>query len=216
MNYAQLVAAIQSYPENFEQSFVDNIPNFVRQAEQRIFQMVQPPVLRKNVTANMTAGNKYLAVPPGFLAVYSLSVIMPDGSQSFLTNKDVNFIREAFPQPANTGAPTHYALFDQDTFILGPAPDIDYGTELHCFVYPPSIVDAGTSWLGDNFEAALLYGALVEAGAFMKEEADVVAMYQKGFESAMAQLADLTDGKERRDAYRSGQRRITVPRGVVQ
>jgi hypothetical protein len=214
MNYAELVAAIESYPENFEQSFIDNIPNFVRQAEQRIFQMVQPPVLRRNVTANMTTGNKYLDAPPGFLAVYSLSVITSDGSQYFLINKDVNYIREAFPRPSETGIPTHYALFDDNTFIMGPAPDQDYGTELHCFVYPPSIVDAGSSWLGDNFEAALLYGALIEAAVFMKEEADVVNMYRTGFESAMAQLADLTDGKERRDAYRSGQRRLPVtPKG---
>lgn len=210
MNYTELVAAIEAYPENYEQSFIDNIDNFIRQAEQRIFQMVQPPVLRRNVTATMTTGNKYLAVPPGFLAVYSLSYIETNGTQHFLINKDVNYVREAFPNPNDLGAPTHYALFDDNTFIMGPAPDQDYGTELHCFVYPPSIVDAGTSWLGDNFEAALMYGALIEAAVFMKEEADVVAMYRTGFESAMAQLADLTDGKERRDAYRSGQRRVRV------
>lgn len=214
MNYTELKAAILAYPENYEPSFEANIPNFVTQAEQRIFQMVQPPVLRRNVTANMTTGNKYLDTPPGFLAVYSLSYIESNGSQHFLINKDVNYIREAFPNPSDLGAPTHYALFDDNTFIMGPAPDQDYGTELHCFVYPPSIVDAGTSWLGDNFEAALLYGALVEAAVFMKEEADVVNMYRTGFESAMAQLADLTDGKERRDAYRSGQRRMAVaPKG---
>lgn len=210
MNYTELKAAIESYPENFEQSFVDNIPNFVRQAEQRIFQMVQPPVLRRNLTATMTTGNKYLSVPVGFLAVYSLSYIETNGTQHFLINKDVNYVREAFPNPNDTGAPTHYALFDDNTFIMGPTPDQNYGTELHCFIYPESIVDAGTSWLGDNFEAALLYGALIEAAVYMKEEADVVNMYRTGFESAMAQLADLTDGKERRDAYRSGQRRIRV------
>lgn len=210
MNYAELTAAIKAYPENYEQDFVDNIDNFIVQAEQRIFQMVQPPVLRKNVVANMTAGNKYLEVPPGFLAVYSLSVILQDGSQQFLINKDVNYIRECYPQPADQGVPAHYALFDQERFILGPAPDFSYGTELHCFVYPESITTAGSSWLGDNFEAALLYGSLIEAAVFMKEEGDVVNMYRTGFESAMAQLADLTDGKERRDAYRSGQRRIQV------
>lgn len=214
MNYVELTAAIKAYPENYEQDFVDNIDNFIVQAEQRIFQMVQPPVLRKNVVANMTTGNKYLNVPPGFLAAYSLSVILQDGSQQFLINKDVNFIREAYPSPADTGVPAHYALFDQNTFIMGPAPDFDYGTELHCFTYPPSITTAGSSWLGDNFEAALLYGSLIEAAVFMKEEADVINMYRTGFESAMAQLADLTDGKERRDAYRSGQRRLPVqPKG---
>lgn len=214
MDYTQLVAAIEAYPENYEQSFIDNIPNFVRQAEQRIFQMVQPPVLRENVTAFMTTGNKYLSVPPGFLAVYSLSYIDTDGTQHFLINKDVNYIREAYPRPSDLAAPAHFAQFDDNTFIMGPTPDQDYGTELHCFRYPPSIVDAGTSWLGDNFEAALLYGALIEAAAFMKEEADVVSMYRAGFDSAMAQLADLTDGKERRDAYRSGQRRLPVqPKG---
>lgn len=214
MNYTELVAAIESYPENYEQTFIDNIPNFVHQAEQRIFQMVQPPVLRTNVVANMTTGNKYLSVPPHFLSVYSLTYIDPDGTQHFLINKDVNYIREAFPNPTALGAPTHFAQFDDNTFILGPTPDQDYGTELHCFVYPPSIVDAGTSWLGDNFEAALLYGALIEAAVFMKEEADVMAAYQRGFDSAMAQLADLSDGKERRDAYRSGQRRLQVsPKG---
>ena len=214
MNYDELKEAIMAYPENFEQSFVDNIPNFVRQCEQRVFQMVQPPVLRKNVTANMTAGNKYLDMPPGYLSIYSLTYNDPDGTQHFMIDKDVNFIREAFPNPSTTGAPTHYAQFDDNTVILGPTPDQDYGTELHCFVYPPSIVDAGTSWLGDNFESALLYGALVEAGVYMKEEADVLAAYRAGFDSAMAQLADLTDGKERRSAYRDGQRRLQVsPKG---
>lgn len=216
MNYTELVAAIKAYPENYEQDFVDNIDNFIVQAEQRIFQMVQPPVLRKNVTANMTGSNKYLSVPLGFLAVYSLSYIDPDGTQHFMINKDVNYIREAYPNPNDVGPPQHYALFDQDTFIMGPTPDASYGAELHCFVYPESITEAetGHTWLGDNFEAALLYGALIEAAVFMKEEADVINMYRTGFESAMAQLADLTDGKERRDAYRSGQRRLPVqPKG---
>lgn len=214
MNYTQLTDAIKSTTENYETDFVASIDRFITQAEQRIFQMVQPPELRRNLTANVTTGNKYLPVPVGFLAVYSITMIAPDGSQTFLINKDVNYIREAYPNPNDLGLPQHYALFDQQTFIMGPSPDADYGTELHCFVYPESIVTAGNTWLGDNFEAALFYGALKEAAVFMKEEADVIAMYDAGFESAMAQLADLTDGKERRDAYRSGQRQLTVPRGT--
>lgn len=212
MNYTELTAAIIRYTENEEQSFVDNIPNFVRQAEQRIFQTVQPPELRRNVTSNMTTGNKYLGEPLEFLAVYSIAVILSDGTEQFLINKDVNYIREAYPRPTDTGTPQHYALFDVDTIILGPTPDQDYGVELHFFAYPPSIITAGTSWLGDNFEAALLYGALIEAGTFMKEEADMMTIYRTGFDSAMMLLADLADGKERRDAYRSGQKRIPVQR----
>jgi hypothetical protein len=213
MNYTQLTAALESYAENFEADFITNIPNFVRQTEKRIFQMVQPPVLRSNVTSNMATGNKYLGEPLKFLSVYSISVIMADGSQYFLVNKDVNFIREAFPNPTVLGLPTHYALFDQTNIILGPTPDHNYGVELHFFAYPPSIVDAGNSWLGDNFEAALMYGALIEAAVFMKAEQDMFAAYKMGFDTAMQQLSDLSDGKERRDAYRAGQRRISVPRG---
>lgn len=213
MNYEQLTQAILTYTENWEQEAINNIPNFVRQAEQRIYQTVQPPVLRKNMQATMSAGNPYLDVPPTFLAVYSLTAVDATGRQAFLLNKDVNFIREAYPDPTEQGMPLHYALFDKDTIILGPTPDQDYGTEMHFFAYPPSIVDAGSSWLGDNFEAALMYGALIEAAVFMKEEADVIAMYRTGYDTAMMQLADLADGKERRDAYRSGQKRIPTQRG---
>jgi hypothetical protein len=209
MNYSQLVSEIESFVENkFE---VADINTFITQAEQRIYNQIQLPALRKNVTGNTTSGNKYLTCPSDWLATFSLAVIDPvTGEYDYLLNKDVNFIREAFPYPAVEGKPTHYAQFDQDTFILGPTPDDDYDMELHYFYYPASIVDAGTSWLGDNFDTALLYGCLLEAYTFMKGEQDVMAAYQKRYDEAMAMLKMLGDGKNRTDAYRDGQARYPV------
>ena len=218
MNYTQLSAAIQAYTENTEADFVANIPVFVTQAEQRIFNSVQFPSLRQNVTGVTTTNNKYLQCPLDFLAVYSLAIINASGEYEYLLNKDVNFIRQAYPQPTDTGIPRYYALFGprsdnaaELTFILGPTPDAAYGAELHYFFYPPSITVAPfTSWLGDNFDTVLLYASLVEAYTYMKGEADMMALYNQKFMEALALAKRLADGMERQDAYRSGQFRQKV------
>ena len=209
MNYAQLVAEIQSYVE--DQFQVDDINTFIKQAEQRIYNSVQFPAIRKNVTGTTTVNNKYLTCPADWLATFSMAVIDPvTGNYEYLLNKDVNFIRAAYPPPNDTGKPLYYALFDQNTFILGPTPDANYSVELHYYRYPESIVTAGTTWLGDNFDSALLYGALLEAYTYMKGEADVLANYNARYNEAMALLKQLGDGKDRQDAYRSGQVRYPV------
>lgn len=225
MNYTQLTAAICDYTQNFEQDFVANIPVFVRQAEQRIYNTVQFPSLRKNMTGTLTANNKYLSAPGDFLAVYSLAVVDATGAYEFLLNKDVNFIRQAYPTPTSTGLPKYYALFGPTTtnntppvitnelsFIMGPTPDAAYTVELHFYYMPESISVAasGQSWLGDNFDSVLLYGALVEAVTFMKGEADMVALYNTKYTEALALAKRLGDGLERQDAYRSGQYRQAV------
>lgn len=209
MNYAQLVAEIQSYVEN--QFATEDIDTFIRQTEQRVYNQIQLPALRKNVIGLIAANNKYLSCPTDWLATYSVAVIDPlTGEYEYLLNKDVNFIREAFPFPLVSGKPTHYAQFDQNTFILGPTPSTNYNVELHYFYYPESIVDAGTTWLGNNFDSVLLYGALLEAYTYMKGEQDVMATYQKRYDDAMAMLKMLGDGKNRTDAYRDGQARYPV------
>lgn len=209
MNYAQLVAAVEDYTEN---SFaVADMNTFIKEAEQRIYNSVQLPALRKNVTGNTTANNKYLACPSDWLATFSLAVIdLTSGDFEYLLNKDVNFIREAYPSPSYTGKPEYYAQFDQNTFILGPTPNAAYSMELHYFYYPESIVTAGTSWLGDNFDSVLLYGALLEAYTYMKGDTDVMTYYKQRYDEAMQLLKQLGDGKNRRDAYRSGQVRYPV------
>lgn len=208
MNYAELVAAVEDYTEN---SFaVADINTFIEQAEQRVYNAVQLPALRKNVTGVSTANNKYLACPSDWLATYSLAVVDSDGNYQYLLNKDVNFIREAYPSPNQTGLPEYYGLFDENTFILGPTPNNSYTMELHYFYYPPSIVTEGTSWLGDNFDSVLLYGTLLEAYTYMKGEADILALYKQRYDEAMQMLKQLADGKNRRDAYRSGQIRYPV------
>lgn len=208
MNYTELVAEIQSYTEN--QFQVDDINTFIEQAEQRIYNSVQLPALRKNVTGNVTANNKYLSSPSDWLATFSLAVIDADGNYTYLLDKDVNFIREAYRKSTDTGLPVYYALFDQDSFILGPTPDASYLMELHYYYYPQSIVTAGTSWLGDNFDSTLLYGSLLEAYTYMKGEADVLANYKARYDEAMALLKQLGDGKNKSDAYRNGQPRYKV------
>lgn len=215
MNYVQLCAAIEDYTENTFTA--DELATFVKQAEQRIYNTVQLPNLRKNVTGTTTSGNKYLACPTDFLAVYSLAVISPDGSYEFLLNKDVNFIRQAYPTPADTGTPAHYAIFgplssnvNELVFLLGPTPNAAYSMELHYFYYPESIVTANTTWLGDNFDSALLNASLLEAITFMKGEPDMVKLYQDRYVQSIALLKNLGDGKDRQDAYRSGQVRIQV------
>jgi hypothetical protein len=218
MNYTQLTASIKAYCENdFPQAVgaggltsAEQIARFVQQAEQRIYNSIQFPALRKNVTGNATASNKYLATPVDWLATFSLARINADGSYNYLLNKDVNYIREAFPFPATTGAPTHYAIFDENTFILGPTPDASYGMELHYFYYPQSIVTAGTSWLGDNLDSLLLYGSLLEAASFMKSEADTVKNYMDRYNEAFTMAKQLGEGKDRQDMYRTPQIRYPV------
>lgn len=218
MNYAALVSAIKAYTENDFPNTAGSggltstgqIDIFIQEAEQRIYNMVQLLDLRKNVTGNVTTGNKYLSVPSDWLANFSLAVIDASGNYNYMLNKDVNFIREAFPNPTDTGLPTHYAFFDENSYILGPTPDSNYSVELHYFYYPPSIVTAGTSWLGDNFDSVLLYGALLEAYTFMKGEPDVIAQYQKRYDEAMAMLKQLGEGKNRQDMYRTPQVRYPV------
>ena len=211
MNYTELNASIQSFCENYETDFVAAIPTFVKQAEQYIYNSVQLPAIRKNQTANVTSGNQYLTLPNDYLAAFSLSVVTPTTlAQSFLLQKDVNFIRESYPAPGSTGTPKHYAQFDANTYIMGPTPDASYGVELHYYFYPQSIVTAGTSWVGDNFDSVLLYGSLVEAAIFMKAEADILTFYKAHFDASMGSLKVLGDGKDRRDAYRAGQVRVDV------
>ena len=225
MNYAQLFETIKGYVENdfpntswtgsdgsstVTLTSTEQINTFIQQAEQRVFNTVQLLDLRKNVTGNCTASNKYLSVPSDWLATFSIAVIDGDGNYEYLLNKDVNFIRQSFPNPNDEGLPTHYAYFDENSFILGPTPDDNYAVELHYFYYPQSIVVAGTSWLGDNFDSVLLYGSLLEAYTFMKGEQDVIAEYQKRYDDAMIMLKQLGEGKNRQDMYRSGQVRYPV------
>jgi len=219
MNYTQLVAEIQSYTEN--QFATDDINTFIKQAEQRVYNTIQFPSLRKNVTGATYGNNKYLSAPNDFLSVFSMAVVDGTGAYSYLLNKDVNFIREAYPVPTDTGLPQYYALFGPTTtnaatpvittelsFILGPTPGAAYVIELHYYYYPESIVTAGTSWLGDNFDSVLFYGSLLEAYTYMKGEADVYTAYQKRYDEALAMAKRLGDGLERSDAYRSGQSRV--------
>ena len=212
MNYTQLVAQIQDYTEN--EFTTDVVNTFITQAEQRIYNSVQLPALRKNVTGTATTGNKYLAMPSNWLATFSLAVINSDNEYLYLLNKDVNFIRQSFPDTDSDfyGEPQYYAVFDQNTFILGPTPDQNYNMELHYFYYPESIttVTGGQTWLGDNFSSTLLYGSLLEAYTYMKGEQDVMQEYQKRYDDAMMLLKQLSDGKDRQDAYRSGQVRYPV------
>lgn len=296
MNYDQLAQAIQDYAETTESVFVYNIPNFVQLAEERIYNSVQLPAIRKNVIGNFTSGDKYLALPSDYLASFSLAVIDAAGSYEYLIDKDVNFIRQAYPSPSDSGTPKYYGQFDEDTYIIGPTPDADYQTELHYYYYPLSIVkgqitgfaaptggsgyvdgtyenvnltggngqfasanitvalgvvttvtvvnpgalyvngdiltcantflggtgsgfsvavnnignEAGTSWLGDNFESVLLYGALREAVIFQKGEQDMVNYYEQKYQESLVLLKVLGDGKDRRSAYRDGQVRVPV------
>ena len=213
MDYVSLCADIQDYVEN---SFsADQLATFVQQAEQRIYNSVQLPDLRKNVTGTVTQDSPYLSCPNDFLAPYSMAVVDGTGNYSYLLNKDVNFIREAYPNPTDTAIPKYYAIFGPQsndikelTFILGPTPDSGYTVELHYFYYPESIVTANQTWLGDNFDSALLWGSIVEAYIFLKGEESLIAVYQKRYDDAMALLMNLGNGKDRGDAYRNGQYRV--------
>jgi hypothetical protein len=228
MNYSTLFETIKGYVENDfpNQDWTnpagtgtvtltqkEQVDTFIRQAEQRIFNSVQLPVFRKNVVGNTTLGNKYLNVPTDWLATFSLAAIDPvTSAQTYLLQKDVEFIRECYPVPTATGTPKYYAIFDNTTFILGPTPNDDYDMELHYFYYPQSIVDSGsgTSWLGDNFDSVLLYGSLLEAYTFMKGEPDVIQNYMARYNEALMMLKQLGEGKDRQDTYRTLQTRIPV------
>lgn len=237
MNYFALFIDVKSYLESDfpDVVFTDNtgststsaatftsteqINTFITQAEQRIYNTVQFPSLRKNVTGTTSLNNKYLSCPSDFLSSYSMAVINVDGSYSYLLNKDVNFIRESYPTPTDTGTPAYYALFGplstneaELSFILGPTPDAAYSVELHYFYYPESITTtaSGTTWLGDNLDSVLLYGSLVEGYTFLKGEPDIIAFYEKKYQDALALAKRLGDGLERQDSYRSGQARVPV------
>ena len=215
MNYAELQAAVENYTENTFSSV--DFAQMTEIAEQKIYNSVQLPALRKNVTGSLTSGNSYLSAPNDFLSVFSIAVIDALGAYTYLLNKDVNFIREAYPSPASTGLPKYYAIFgpssgdpNELTFLLGPTPSASLSAELHYFYYPQTIVTAGTSWLGDNFDSALFNAVMVEAARFMKAEQDIVAMYNEEYQQSLTLLKNLGDGKQRQDAYRSGQLRTKV------
>ena len=239
MNYQELFETIKGYAEDdfpntqygdpsaASLTFTsrEQVDTFIKQAEQRIYNSVQFPAIRKNVTGTTVTSNKYLSAPSDFLAVYSMAVIKADGAYEYLLNKDVNFIREAYPNPTSTGTPRYYALFgpttinanppvitDEYSFILGPTPDDAYSVELHYYYYPESITVAsdGRTWLGDNFDTLLLYGSLLEAYTYMKGEADVLANYEKRYNESLLLAKRLGDGMERQDAYRAGQFRMEV------
>ena len=208
MDYTALTTNIQDICETTFTA--DVLAMFTQQSEQKIYNSVQIPALRKNVIGTISGSNKYLTAPSDFIWAYSLAVISAGDVYTYLINKDVNFMREAYPNPSDKGVPKHYAYFDDDTFILGPTPETSYDTELHYGYYPESIVTAGTTWLGENFDSALLNGALIEAIRFMKGEPDVAAMYESLYAQSITLLKNLGDGKLREDAYRSGQVRTTV------
>ena len=232
MNYSQLVASIQSYTENqFPDTYLadgstvtstQQIDRFIEQAEQRIYNSVQFPSLRKNMTGVVSTTTPYLSAPDDYLATYSLAVIDGDGNYEYLLNKDVNFIRQSYPKASDIGLPKYYALFgptvtgasisNELTFLIGPKPDANYTVELHFYYYPTSITTAtsGQTWLGDNFDTVLLYGSLVEAYTYMKGEADMISLYNNKYMEALALAKRLGDGMERQDAYRSGQYRQQV------
>jgi hypothetical protein len=221
MNYTELKTAVEDYTEN---SFSANdFATMTKLAEQKIYNSVQLPALRKNVTGILSSGNKYLSCPGDFLSVFSLAVILADGSYEYLLDKDVNFIRQAYPTPTSTGVPRYYAIFgptttndpspvitDELSLILGPTPNSTYSVELHYFYYPISIVTTGTSWLGDNFDSVLFNAVMVEAARFMKEEPDIIQNYENQFAQSLILLKQLGDGKNRQDAYRNGQVRVKV------
>jgi hypothetical protein len=201
---------VQDYTENTESSFVSYIPTFIQTAEERIYNTIQIPALRKTATGTLTLNNQYLTLPTDWLGTFSLQLIYPSGVGTFLLNKDAEYMREAFPDATVTGTPTHYGQFDQNTLVLGPTPDQNYTAQLSYYYYPTSIVTAGTSWLGDNVQNVLLYGALREAYLYLKGEEDLINYYEQKYQEGIALLKVLGEGKNRRDVYRSGQNRVPV------
>lgn len=209
LTYAQLSTAIQEYLEEYETTFVSNIPTFIRQAEERIYREVQLPSLRKAVTGTTTASNRFLGMPSDFLSVYEMAVIQ-SGVHTFLIPKEVAFLREAFPDVGYEGVPRYYALFDQDSFELSPTPDDAYTIQLNYQAMPASIVDAGSSWLGTNASAALLWGSIVEAYAYLKGDAELMKTYEMRYKEGLQELAKMGYGYMRRDSYRDGERTMNV------
>jgi hypothetical protein len=222
MTYTELTDAIINYTQNDDPAFIEYIPTFVTQAEERIYNSVQIPPLRKNVTGLLVAGNKYLTCPEDFMSVFSMAITDTATGYEYLLNKDVNFLRASYPDPNEVGTPKYYALFgpnvvasvaqDYLSFMFAPTPDVAYTAELHYYAYPESITVAGdgTTWLSLNYSPVLLYGSLVEAYIFMKGEADLMAVYEKKYQDAIGQLNRLGTGLERGDAYRDGQAKIKV------
>lgn len=222
LTYLQLSEAIQNYTEVNEPTFIDNIPNFVQNTETLINNTVQLPAFRKNVTGQTTPSFPYVDLPSDFLSIFSIAVasyaqdgITIVGPYVYLLQKDVNYIREAYPYPATpptsaTGQPKYYSIFSNEAFLLGPTPNICYPLEMHYYAYPPSITVAGTSWLGDNYPSVLLWGSLVEAAIYLKGEADMIQNYQNKYNEAMAPLKQLADGKDREDNFRT----VQVRQGV--
>ena len=202
MNYATLVTLLQDYTQNSSSEFIAAIPEIVKLAEDRIYQSVQIPALKRNATSNFVLGNKYLAAPTDFLAAYSMAAKSATGVYSYLLEKEVGYINEAFPNPSATGVPRYYALFNDATFVVSPTPDDFYEVELHYFYEPPSIVDAGNSWLGDNTESVLFYGCLSEAYTYMKGDADLTALYRARYDEALGRLKVLGEGQDKRDNFR--------------
>jgi hypothetical protein len=202
MNYTTLVTLLQDYTQNSSSEFIAAIPEIVKLAEDRIYQSVQIPALKRNATSNFVSGNKYLAAPTDFLASYSMAAKSATGVYSYLLEKEVGYINEAFPDPSATGVPRYYALFNDATFVVSPTPDDFYEVELHYFYEPPSIVDAGNSWLGDNTESVLFYGCLSEAYTYMKGDADLTALYRARYDEALGRLKVLGEGQDKRDNFR--------------
>lgn len=207
MNYTELKAEIWAYLQTDDDGLGGMTDTIIRQAEERIVRSVQLPYFRKNVTGNATNGNKYLSAPSDFLSVYSIAAISA-GEQFYLLPKDVAFIREAYPSATATGLPKYYALFDENTFLLGPTPNSNYEMELHYYYEPASIVDTGTSWLGDNAENALLYGCLVEGYTVLKGDPEIMQVYADRYMDALTQLKTLGEGRDRSDTYRNGETRV--------
>jgi len=208
MNYATLVALLQDYTQNSSSEFVAAIPDIVKLAEDRIYQSVQIPALKRNATSNFVSGNKYLAAPTDFLAAYSMAVKSVSGVYAYLLEKEVGYINEAYPNPSATGVPRYYALFNDATFVVAPTPNAFFEVELHYFYEPPSIVDTGTSWLGDNTESVLFYGALCEAYTYMKGDADLQTLYRQRYDEALGRLKNLGEGMDKRDNFRLDMPRI--------
>lgn len=210
MNYTQLSTAIQDYTQNTESSFVTHIPDFVREAEQVIYTTVQLPIFRKNQTGALAASNRYLAVPTDYISPYSLLVSATGSVQTPLLFKDVEWLREAYPDPTVTGTPRYYAQYDSNTFLIAPTPTGSYPVEIHYYYFPQSIVDGSTSWLGTNYEQVLLWGSLVNAYTYMKGEKDLLQFYDAQFKQALAGLKKVADGMDRQDTFRTPQMRQAV------
>ena len=210
--FTTLKSAIQDYTQNTESTFVADLGTIIKQAEDRIVKSVELPNFRKNQTGSFTSGNQYLSTPSDYLYPFSLAVLDSDSAYTYLLSTDVSFIREAYPSASSTGVPKHYAQFDDNTFIVGPTPNANLTAELHYYYIPQSITESsdGTSWLGTNAPELLLYGSLLEAYTFMKGEPDIMVNYEKRFQEALQRLTLLSDGYNRKDAYKDGQRKIDV------